>query len=152
MVNSWERKRIFETCLVETCVVDAHLKHPVGLRDDHRIGQPPGVVDLPYEAGVEQLFDLFIDEVLPLNGLLPGPPLDRSGIGVDLQMVPNHLPRDPRHLRWLPGKHIDISPEEGDLCEFLFAIQITRDTGSLSSRGPDLNGLHGDVFGLHVGC
>jgi hypothetical protein len=38
------------------------------------------------------------------------------------------------------------------LCEFLFAIQITRDTGSLSSRGPDLNGLHEDVFGLHVGC
>jgi hypothetical protein len=31
---------VFVTCLVETCVVDAHLKLPVGLRDDHRIGQP----------------------------------------------------------------------------------------------------------------
>jgi hypothetical protein len=57
---------------------------PVGLRDDHRIGQPPEVVDLPYEASVEQLFDLFTDEVLPLNGLLLGPLLDRSGVGVDL--------------------------------------------------------------------
>jgi hypothetical protein len=110
------------------------------------------VVDLPYEASVEQLFDLFTDEVLPLNRLLPGPLLDRSGIGVDLQMVLNHLPRDPRHLRWLSGKHINISPEEGDEHEFLFAVQITRDTGSLSSRGPDLDGLHGDVFGLHAGC
>jgi hypothetical protein len=125
LVNSWERKRNFGTCLVETCVVDAHSNLPVGLRDDHRIGQLPGVVDLPYEAGVDQLFDLFTDEVLPLNRLLPRPLLDRSGVGVDLQIVLNHLPRDPRHLRWLLDKHIDISPEEGDECEFLFAVQIT---------------------------
>jgi hypothetical protein len=52
-------------------------------------------VDLPYEASVEQLFDFFTDEVLPLNGLLSGPLLDRSGVGVDLQVVLNHLPRDP---------------------------------------------------------
>jgi hypothetical protein len=40
------------------------------------IGQPPGVVDLPCEASVEQLLDFFTDEVLPLSGLLTGPPLD----------------------------------------------------------------------------
>jgi hypothetical protein len=77
----WERKRIFGTCLAETCVVDAHPKLPIGLRDDHRFGQPPGMVDLPYEASIEQLFDLFMDEVLPLNELLLGPLLDRFGIG-----------------------------------------------------------------------
>jgi hypothetical protein len=113
------------------------------------------VVDLPYEASVEQLLDFFTDEVLPLKGLLSGPLLDWSGVMVDLQMVLNHLPRDPRHLRWLPGKHVDISPEEGDEREFLFAVQITRYTGSLSSLSPDLDGLYGDVFlarGLHAGC
>jgi hypothetical protein len=110
------------------------------------------VVDLLYEASVEQPFDLFMYEVLPLNGLLLGPLLDRSGVRVDPQMMLNHLPRDPRHLRWLPGKHINISPEEGDEREFLFVVQITRDTGSLSSHGPDLDGLHGNVFGLHAGC
>jgi hypothetical protein len=109
-------------------------------------------VDLPYEASVEQLFDLFTDEVLLLNGLLSRPLLDRSSVRVDLQMMLNHLPRDPRHLRWLPGKHIDISLEEGDEREFLFVVQITRDMGSLSSRGPDLDGLHGDIFELHAGC
>jgi hypothetical protein len=72
------------TCLVETCVVDAHPNLPVGLRDDHRIGQPPSVVDLPCEASVEQLLDFFTDEVLPLNGLLSGPLLDWSGIEVNL--------------------------------------------------------------------
>jgi hypothetical protein len=56
------------------------------------------VVDLLYEASVEQLFDFFMDEVLPLNGLLSGPLLDWSGVRVDLQMVLNHLPRDPRYL------------------------------------------------------
>jgi hypothetical protein len=70
-------------------------------------------------------------------------------------MVLNHLPWDSRHLRWLPGKHIDISPEEGDERGFLFAVQITRDMGSLSSLSPDLDGLYGDVFlarWLHAGC
>jgi hypothetical protein len=110
------------TCLVKTCVVDARPKLLVGLQDDHRIGQPPGVVDLPYEASVEQHFDFLTDEVLPLNGLLLGPLLDRSGVGVDLRMELNHLPRDQRHLRRLPGKHIDISPEEGDEREFLFGV------------------------------
>jgi hypothetical protein len=92
------------------------------------------VVDLPYEASVEQLFDFFTDEVLLLNRLLPGPLLDRSGVGVDLQMVLNHLPRDPRHLRRLPGKHVDISLEEGDEREFLFAVQIT-ESPLMSPRG-----------------
>jgi hypothetical protein len=113
------------------------------------------VVDLPDEASVKQLFNLFSDKVLLLYGLLSGLLLDRSGIGVDLQMVLNHQPGDPRHLRWLPGKHVYIGPEEGDECEFLFAVQIPRYAGGLGSIRPDLNGLHEDVLfarGLHTGC
>jgi hypothetical protein len=68
------------------------------LEDDNRVGQPPQVVDLPDESGIEQLLDFFTDEVLPLNGLLPGLLLHRSDIRVDLQMVLNHLPRNPGHL------------------------------------------------------
>jgi hypothetical protein len=112
------------------------------------------VVDLLYEASVEQLLDFFIDDVLPLSGLLLTPLLDWSGVGVNLHMVLNHLPRDPRHLRRLPGKHIDIRPKEGDEHEFLFAVQITRDMGGLTSLSPDLDGLYGDIFlarGLHAG-
>jgi hypothetical protein len=62
------------------------------------VGQTPWMVDLPYEANVEQLLNFFMDEVLPLNELLPGLLLHRPGVGADLQMVLNHLPRDPRHL------------------------------------------------------
>jgi hypothetical protein len=155
MVYSWDGKRVFRTCLIETCVVDAHPKLPIGLRDDHRIGQPPRVVDLPYEASVEQLLDFFTDEVLLLNGLLMGPLLGWPGVGVNLQMVLNHLSRNPRHLRRLSGKHIDISPKEGDEREFLFAVQITQDTRSLTGFSPDLDGLYGDISlgsGLHAGC
>jgi hypothetical protein len=78
------------------------------------------VVDLPDELGVERLLDFFMDEVLLLNRLLPGLLLYQSSIEVYLHIVHNHLPRDPRHLRWLPGKDINISPEEGDEYEFLF--------------------------------
>jgi hypothetical protein len=66
-------------------------------------------------------------------------------------MVLNNLPRDPRHLRWFLGKHVNISPEEGDEHEFLFSIQITRDTGSLTSFSTDLNGLYG-TSSLAEGC
>jgi hypothetical protein len=125
LIYSWEGKRVFGTYLIETCVVDAHSKLSIGFRDDHRIGQPPRVMDLSYEASVEQRFDFLTDKVLSLNRLLLRPLLDRSSIGVDLQMVLNHLPRDPRHLQRLPSKHVDIIPEEGDEREFIFVVQIT---------------------------
>jgi hypothetical protein len=89
---------IFGACLVETGVVNAHPKHPTGLGDNNSVGQPLRVVDLSDEASVEHLLDLFTDEVLLLNRLLSGLLLHRPGIGVDLQMVLNHLPRDPEHL------------------------------------------------------
>jgi hypothetical protein len=63
-----------------------------------RIGQPHWVVDLFDEASLQQLADLFTGEVLPLDGMLPWLLPDRSGIGVDFQMVLNHLPRDSGHL------------------------------------------------------
>jgi hypothetical protein len=75
---------VFWTCLVETSIVDAHPKLPTCLGDDNRVGQPPWVVDLPDEASVKQLFNLFSDKVLSLYGLLSGLLLNRSGIGVDL--------------------------------------------------------------------
>jgi hypothetical protein len=82
------------------------------------------VVDLPDEANIKQLLNLLSDKILPLNGLLLGLLLDRPGVRVNLQMVLNHLSGDPRYLQWLSGKHVHISPEEGDEREFLFAVQI----------------------------
>jgi hypothetical protein len=144
-----------ERNLVETSVVDAHLKLPTSQGDDNRVGEPLRVVDLVDKLGVKLLFDLSTDEVLPLNRLLPGLLLDRSGVKVDFQIVLNHLPRDLRNLGRLPDKHVNISSEEGDEREFLFVVQVPRDAGSLGSINPDLNSLHGDsliVGGLHVGC
>jgi hypothetical protein len=111
-------------------------------------------VDLPDEASIKQL-NFLSDKILPLNGLLPGLLLDRPSVRVDFQMVLNHLPLDPRYLRQLPGKHVHISPEEGDEREFLFAIQIPHDADGLRYIRPNLNSLHGDVLfagEMHVGC
>jgi hypothetical protein len=72
----WEKKRVFWTCFIETSVVDAHPKLLASLGDDNRVGQPPWVMDLPDKTSIEQLLDLFTDEVLPMNGLLPGFLLD----------------------------------------------------------------------------
>jgi hypothetical protein len=53
LIYSWKRKRIFGAHLVKTSVVDAPLKLPASLGDDNRVGQPPRVVDLSYEAIIE---------------------------------------------------------------------------------------------------
>jgi hypothetical protein len=98
LIYSWERERVFWTCLVETSIFDAHSKLPTGLWDDKRVGQPPWVMDLLNEASIKQLFVLFTDEVLPLNELFLGLLLDLSAIGLDIQIVLNHLPYDPGHL------------------------------------------------------
>jgi hypothetical protein len=60
-------------------------------------------------------------------------------------MVLNHLPGDPRHLRWFPCENVDICLEEGDEREFLFLLQIARDAGGLGGVRVDLDGLDGSV-------
>jgi hypothetical protein len=84
LIYSWKRKRIFGACLVETSVVDAHPKLPASIGDDNRVGQSPWMVDLLNEASVKQLLDLFMYEVLPLNGLLLALLLVRSDVRVYL--------------------------------------------------------------------
>jgi hypothetical protein len=98
LIYSWKRERVFWTCLIETRVVDAHPKLLASLGDNNRIGQPLWVMDLLDEASIKQLLNLLSDKILSLYRLLPGLLLDRSSVRVVLQMVLNHLPRDPRHL------------------------------------------------------
>jgi hypothetical protein len=98
LVYAWEWIRVLGTSLIQAGVVDAHPKLPVCLWNDDWVGQPHGVMDLFDEASVKQLLDLLANEALPLNGLSPRLLTHRLGVRVDLQMVLNHLPRDPRHL------------------------------------------------------
>ena len=49
------------------------------------------------------------------------------------QVMLDHLPRDPGHIGRLPGKHVHVSPEEGDKRAFLFAAQVAADTDNLGS-------------------
>jgi hypothetical protein len=146
LIYSWKRERIFEACLVETSVVNAHLNFLTGLGDDNRVGHPSRVVDLPYEASVKQLLDFFIDEVLLLNGLLLELLLHRLGVRVDLHMVLNNLHRDPGHPRRLPGKHVNIILEEFDEREFLFVAQIPCDAGGLGGIHTNLDDLHRNIL------
>jgi hypothetical protein len=100
-------------------------------------------MDLFDEASAQQLLDLLMDEILPLNGLSPRLLTHRLGVRVDLQMVLDHLPGDPRHLRRSPCKYVDICLEEGDERDFLFLLQIAHDASGLGGIHADLDGLDG---------
>jgi hypothetical protein len=98
LIYPWKWIRVFGTSLVKAGVVDAHPKLPICLGDDDWVGQPHWVMDLFDKADVQQLTNLLSDEVLPLNGLSTRLLTHRPGVRVDLQMVLDHLPGDPRHL------------------------------------------------------
>jgi hypothetical protein len=66
-------------------------------------------------------------------------------------MVLDHLPGDPRHLRWLPCEHVGICLEECDEREFLFFLQITRNASGLGGTRAELDGLDGTSSTLD-GC
>jgi hypothetical protein len=131
LVYSWKWIWVLGIGLIEVGVVDAHPKLPVSLGDDDWIGQPYWVMDLFDEASVQQLPDLLRDEVLPLNGLSLRLLTHRFGVRVDLQMVLDHLPGDPRHLRRCPCEYFGICLEEGDERKFLFLLQIAHNASGL---------------------
>jgi hypothetical protein len=96
-----------------------------------------------------------MDEVLPLDGLLPWLLSHWPGIRADLQMVLNHLRGDAGHLCWFPSEHVDVCPEEGDERAFLFPSKVPADAGGLGGLRSDLDGLHGNIICIRrtdTGC
>jgi len=64
----------------------------------------------------------------------------------DSKVVLDYLPGNTGDIRWLPGKHIDIRPHEGNERAFLFVIEggaISESTINASQPCRDL---------LHLGC
>src|SRR5438105_8700725 len=108
---------------IEVGVVDADPPLAVRLRHDDWVCQPVGMTNLADEAGSEQLVDFEPDDVLALQSLSAHLLSDGPRIRGYGQVVLNHLPRDPGHVRWLPCKHISVCPEEGDEHEFLFGVE-----------------------------
>jgi hypothetical protein len=87
-----------------------------------------------------------MDEILLLNGQSLRLLTHRFGVRVDLQMVLDHLPGDPRHLRRFPCENVGICLEEGDERDFLFLLHIARDASGLGGIPAEPNGLDGDAI------
>ena len=87
--------------------------------------------DLSDKSGNKELADLFPDELLTLGCLPPDLLLHWACVQEHNQVVLNHLPRDPGHVRRLPCKHVGVSPAEGDERAFLFATQVTANSDDL---------------------
>ena len=70
-----------------------------------------------------KFLDLLCNELLSFQRLLPNLLFDGSGMWADSKVVLDYLPGNTWDIRWLPGKHIDIRPQEGNERAFLFAIE-----------------------------
>src|SRR6266511_148624 len=62
------------------------------------------------------------------------------------KVVLDYLPGNTGDIRWLPGKHIDILPQEGNERAFLFVIEGGADGESTISARQPCREL------LHLGC
>src|SRR4051812_38248928 len=87
----------------------------------------------PDEACRFQLLDLLRDEFLALHCLLPDFLLDGPRMRTDGKVVLNHFPGNAGDVRRLPGKHIDIRPQESNERAFLFGVQSGTDGESATS-------------------
>ena len=90
-----------------------------------------------------EFLDLFGNELLLLQGLLSDFLLDGPGMWVDNKVVIDYLPGNTWDIRWLPGKHIDIHPQEGNDRAFLFVIEGGADgEGTINASQPCRDLLH----------
>ena len=63
--------------------------------------------------------------------------LERLGMWADSKVALDYLPRSTGDIRWLPGKHIDIRPQEGNKHAFLFVIRGGADSkGTINASQP----------------
>ena len=77
-----------------------------------------------------KFLDLLYNEQLPLQGLLLNFLLDKLGMWADNKVVLDYLPRNTGDIQSLPGKNINICPQEGNKRAFLFVIEGGADSES----------------------
>ena len=76
-----------------------------------------------YQTRRLKFLDLFGNKLLWLQSLLSDLLLDGPGMRADSKVVLDYLPGNTGDVRWLPSKHIDIRPQEGNKHAFLFVIE-----------------------------
>ena len=114
---------VLRASFVEICEIYAKPPFPISLPDYHWICQPHGVQHPSDQTSSFKLLNLFGNELLPLQGLLSNLMLDASGMWAESKVALDYLPGNTRDVRWLPRKHIDIRPQEGNERAFLFVIK-----------------------------
>ena len=61
---------------------------------------------------------------MPLQSLLSDLLLDGSGMWADNKVVLDYLPGNTEDIRWFPGKHIDIRPQEGNSARSYLSLRV----------------------------
>lgn len=90
-----------------------------------------------------KFLDLVGNELLLLLGLLLDLLFDGPGMRADNKVVLDYLPGNTGDVRWLPSKHIDIRPQEGNERAFLFVVKGGADSKcTISAIQPCRDLLH----------
>lgn len=79
-------KWILGTQFVEICEVDADSPFPILLLHHYYIGQLFWILYFPYEPGVEQVLDFFVDDLVPIWGEFPSLLPDGWILGIYLSL------------------------------------------------------------------
>jgi hypothetical protein len=98
LIYAWQRKRILRARFVETGVVDTPSPFAALFLQQHRVGQPLGVVYLPDEARCKELLDLLPYEFAPITVKTSQLLFNRLGTQFDVDLMFSDFPWDARHV------------------------------------------------------
>ena len=115
---------------------------------------PTSPIGTFFTAGASTLY-LFDNELLSFQSLFFDLLLDGPSVRADNKVVLDYLPGNAGDVRWLPSKHIDICPQEGNECAFLFVIKGGADSErTISANQPCRDLLHSrcsNLWSLAIG-
>ena len=92
------------------------------------------------ESGLQKLVDLLPDDPALFLVEAAQALLHRSRPGLDIQGVLGDIPRNARHIRGTPRKHVGVRAEEVDEHCFLFGLEGGADRQYLAVRASGVEG------------
>lgn len=153
MVYSREFESILRIVFLEISIVDAHASvYFIPFQYKNRVYKPSRMQNFSNESCNYQLSQ-FCSDCLPLikgesMQLLP----NQFHLRIDLQLVLDHLPGNPKHVCRLPCKHVPVILQEPNECAFLFRSEARGDGRCLMCVREAKVGLLGHFCWMNGQC
>ena len=111
LIYTWQREAILGTCFIEINVVYTYAPLTTLFWYYYHIGQPFGVLHLPYKPCFLKIVYLCLNDLMSVRVEPPHPLPYWISHGKDVQIVRSHLWTYPNHVKVFPGEYINVTQQ-----------------------------------------